>query len=536
MNVFPLFLSYFKIRFFISSYPRYYDADEGKVLSRFWELIQIFDEKSASSIASAEHIYNCIKKSLEAENISLENVIGFGSDGCNTMMGAHNSVASRFQASCPNLYVFKCICHSLHLCASEACKALPRNCEDLARNVYHFFKASAKRQHELVRFQKILDIEVHKILHPAQTRWLSLMNVVARMVEQWEALKVYFSNKRTTERLLSIDHVLTALNDPLIQLYYLFLEWALPHFTNLNQLFQSEKPVIADMYESVCSTYTELLKSYMNREYINKTPLQEIDPLNKDMFLPQQQVYLGVKVMTYLQDTELPNKRALQTDLHNGCIRFLSVSCFQIKQRFDFSNVVLQKLFIFKPRNAVAERTRNFVPTLLPLLQSLPRVTKNYVMQMQEIDNQWRRLPSFELPGGIDIQDDLDTFWHKLLNHDYDGQTSHCFRDLAQFALHVLSLPYSNAECERIFSKVNLIKTKLRSKLVTSTINASILSSQRMNRDCRKFEPTSLDFKKMSSSSLYAKKDYSKPGPSTQSEAPSEEVEEEEDIYMPSYF
>lgn len=122
-------------------------------------------------------------------------------------MGNYNSVASRFYTECPGIYVFKCICHSLHLCASEACKVLPRACEDIARNVYNEFKNSAKKIHKFREFQTFLDIKTHKILRPSQTRWLSLNAIVERMIEQWEALRLYFWNQRSTVRLLAIDQI-----------------------------------------------------------------------------------------------------------------------------------------------------------------------------------------------------------------------------------------------------------------------------------------------------------------------------------------
>lgn len=149
---------------------------------------------SAAPSANAEHLYNCVRSSFTERNVSFDNCIGFASDGCNTMMGAHNSVASRFKENCPGITIMKCICHSIHLCASEACKVLPRTCEDLARNIYNFFKSSAKRQFHFQQFQELLELDVHKMLHLSQTRWLSLLSVVLRINEQWDALLMYFTD------------------------------------------------------------------------------------------------------------------------------------------------------------------------------------------------------------------------------------------------------------------------------------------------------------------------------------------------------
>lgn len=146
------------------------------------------------------------------------------------MMGCRNSVASRFKEECLGITIIKCICHSAHLCASEACKALPRRCEDLARNIYNFMKCSAKRQAQLVQFQKFLDIKPHKILHPSQTRWLSQGAVVSRILEQWDALKLFFTDMAFSEKLLAAEQILNYLDDPLVKLCFLFLDWILPKF------------------------------------------------------------------------------------------------------------------------------------------------------------------------------------------------------------------------------------------------------------------------------------------------------------------
>lgn len=120
---------------------RYFDEEHGCISSNFFGLIQCFKDNSdeANKGMTAETIYNKLINAIASVNIPLENVIGFGSDGCNTMFGEHNSVVSRLKLNFPGILVQKCVCHSLHLCASEACKVLPRQCEDLAREVYGFF-------------------------------------------------------------------------------------------------------------------------------------------------------------------------------------------------------------------------------------------------------------------------------------------------------------------------------------------------------------------------------------------------------------
>lgn len=129
-------------------------------------------------------------------------------------------------------------------------------CEDLARDVYNFFKSSCKRYAQLKDFQDFCTVEPHHLLRPCQTRWLSLEMVVCRILEQWQPLKMFFNLHRFEERVTSGDNIYDYLNDPLLLLFYKFLEWVLPKFVNLNKLFQSEKSVIALIHSKMEETYT----------------------------------------------------------------------------------------------------------------------------------------------------------------------------------------------------------------------------------------------------------------------------------------
>lgn len=128
---------------------KFYDFNQSKIVSRIWDLCQVFNGNEPVQGATAEHLFNLVKSSFDKHKVPFSNIIRFGADGCNTMMGWKNSVATRFIDLCPNICILKCICHSLHLCASSAWKQLPRMCEDLARDVFNYFNASAKRQAQL---------------------------------------------------------------------------------------------------------------------------------------------------------------------------------------------------------------------------------------------------------------------------------------------------------------------------------------------------------------------------------------------------
>lgn len=342
-------------------------------------------------------------------------MIGFGSDGCNSMMGSNNSVASRMIHNFPGITIWTCICLSLHLCTSEACKSLPKRFEDLARRVFSCFSMSSKGSAQFVQFQEFCSTPIHKLLHPSQTRWLSLQLVVHRLLEQWDALVLYFNDKVLTERLTTVNLIHSSLNDPLIKLIFLFLDWILPKFTSLNSFFQSSNVVITQLHDKMIVTYKDILLSYMNQNYINTTDVKDIDPNIFDHFLLKAQMYFGIKVLQELQKPLIFKNNALLDDFYSRIQNFLKIACLQIKKKYNFSDPVMPTIKLIDPRIALSSETRNEYNSLFHLLNLLPRITSGNEQLMQAIDSEWRTLPLFDIPSDIkDHLDKPDIFWYKL--------------------------------------------------------------------------------------------------------------------------
>jgi len=62
----------------------------------------------------------------------------------------------------------------------------------VVRDVYNYMKQSFKRSSEFKEFQVFVDCKPNKLLQPCQTRWLSLSSCIKRVLEQFDALKLYF--------------------------------------------------------------------------------------------------------------------------------------------------------------------------------------------------------------------------------------------------------------------------------------------------------------------------------------------------------
>lgn len=86
----------------------------------------------------------------------LTNIIGFGSDGYNVIMGDSGSVKTRLSRDLPGIVILNCVGHSAHLYKCQAYKQIPESVEQLARDIYNLFKNNDKRQFDFRNFQSFV--------------------------------------------------------------------------------------------------------------------------------------------------------------------------------------------------------------------------------------------------------------------------------------------------------------------------------------------------------------------------------------------
>lgn len=105
--------------------------------------------------------------------------------------------------------------------------------------------------------------------------------VVRRILEQCQALKLYFTGEVAEEKDFQRARlILDKFNNPEIELYHTFLYYILPIVNKLNIEFQSEKPKIHLLYETISSLFKTILKNYLKNKYVDSINIFKINPRN----------------------------------------------------------------------------------------------------------------------------------------------------------------------------------------------------------------------------------------------------------------
>lgn len=442
----------------------YFDEESFKLVSCLIDLITLPD-------GTATTIYESLIKCLNEKDIPMENVIGYCSDTCNVMFGKHHSVAQMLVENYPWILTVKCTCHMIHLCSSYASKKLPKSLEDLCRNIYSHFKLSSKRLDAFVEFQEFLELEKNKILRLVDTRWLSMKGVVKRILEQYDALKLYFTSVVFEDPTHTNETILRSLNNKFNLAYLEFMDFSLGRLTSFNTLFQSETPLLHQLKDEVERLIISFCNDFLKISYVRSTSAFDIDPLDQEQQVPLNQVYTGIASMETVRSIEADlgqNHPDIQL-FRTHCRNFLIEVVVQIKERFsDCQN--LDHLSCLSP--TVAYNLE--VSSLSMLYQRMPHLEK--VAKLQDVDQEWR---DHALGLNLNDRQSPNEYWQRVFNERSPTGRNRRFPNLVKVIKVLLSLPFSNVAAERLFSQLKLIKSDQRTSLKHESL-AALLSTKLM--------------------------------------------------------
>ncbi|GBP01563.1 hypothetical protein EVAR_101094_1 [Eumeta japonica] len=101
-----------------------------------------------------------------------------------------------------------------------------------------------------------------------------------------------------------------------------------------------------------------------------------------------------------------------------------------------------------------------------PLIDIIVQFNKS-AEHIARVDDQWHQIHLLKW----NETNNTKKFWNEVL-HFKDAQGNSRFDELATFAITLLILPHSNADVERLFSSMNIIKNKQRNRMTLKLLTA----------------------------------------------------------------
>ncbi|XP_062141089.1 uncharacterized protein LOC133849197 isoform X1 [Drosophila sulfurigaster albostrigata] len=241
---------------------------------------------------------------------------------------------------------------------------------------------------------------------------------------------------------------------------------------HINKIFQSSTGDSTKLLNDIIFAINSL-KSKIIPENVN------IDILKNDFeHLVKHDCYLGYAFETKLKECKENISNDIEAEIRSKCVNFIIALINELKQRLPDNFEVFQQIDLF-----------SITKILCPKKANILHILEHLKLDSDKIEDILFQYQNIHLLNWSNLTDTI-SFWAEVSNY-VDAAGNKRFSALASFALSLLSMPWSNAEVERVFSQMNNVKTKLRNRMAVETLNSILhirYGLRRANKSCHNYE------------------------------------------------
>ena len=428
--------------------------EKGVLYTRFLTIIKL-------TAADASVVYNSLVSYLRVCKIDVSKIFGFSSDGAAVMTGKKHGVTTRLLSDNPFMLSMHCVAHKLALSCIDATKSVKEVSyyEGMPHAIHSHFSRSSKRIEHLRVWQDVLEDPQVKPLSVHQIRWLSFANCVTNV-------------RRTLPSLLTTLHS-DCEDDPMAE--SLFIAMSSYKFLYLTHFF-------SDIMSDIAMLSRKFQERDLNYEDLKKTLVATCDSIEQQYLVEhpslgqtlrefvdryaEADTYHDFEIRRSYRDTRLPEVVS----------EFATSILESIHNRFPKLEI-WDALSIFHPDtfpNSVKTKAKFGVEKLIVLVDHFgeKRGSNTPPVNPDDAKREWSLFKNHMFANLEGSSEDDGPVTVSSLAEDMlsSKQMLREFPNMTKLLAISRVLPVSSVECERGFSKQNLIKTRLRCSLTIESL------------------------------------------------------------------
>lgn len=263
---------------------RYWSEHQNKIVVHYLES-HFFGHAKADTVADT------ILTTLTNDKLHLNKLLCLASDGPNVNKAVAVQVnKSLDEVKLPHLIgIGMCNIHVVHNSFGKGIAVFGAECEQLAIDLFYWFKKSAPRREDFKLMQIDVAVEEHFLLRHVSCRWLSLEPALCRMNELWNAIVLYFTRlpetDKAVEKLDKYRSIMSKLKDPMMQVQLCFLIDIAPEFTAIMTVLQKEEPMIHLLHKMLSDFLVKLLLRFIKTSAVGTAFGKELLEVVTDFFI-----------------------------------------------------------------------------------------------------------------------------------------------------------------------------------------------------------------------------------------------------------
>lgn len=468
---------------------RYFNQNEGIKVKLLY-----FDQlPGETSDILVEHLLKCIKKySIDSK------VVCLCADNTNTNFGGvkrkgQGNVFRKLQKSLSRpILGIGCAAHILHNTVQTACDALSIDVEVIVVKVYKFFFQYTVRVTVLKEFCEFANIEYKRVLSHGNTRFLSLLPAIERILLLFDALKSYFMTIENCPAVL-----LAFFEDPVSELFLKFVHGTVQMFQISILKLESDYVTASEATE----VYEELIIKLEERKANNFIPFAA------------KQLLAKLKDDNTIDADKENHFRKNMEGFYQAGINYLKLWENSFDKANKFKWLTLQNDPTWEEMEASAIIVVSIVPNSINVDQLFDE-RSSLVQVLRHLKPNWASQPKEFTPK-------MHEKWTKIFDAFFRSNVS--FLNIFKIIEFAMCLPGTSAPAERIFSMMGSIWSAERGRLSITVLKELLNIKANSDLTCSQFhDKIKIDkcfLKKINASEKYEKKkddeEYCESGRST---------------------
>jgi hypothetical protein len=408
-------------------YMKFRNESESNHKTVFAGIIKITSCDSASILGAIRKFY------LENE-LNLNQMVMFTSDGASVMLGKRNGVAALLRQSIPHLSEQHCVAHREDLGIDDAWRCIPlmKELETLFRTVYTIFSRSSVKKAKFEEFANTAEADAISFRPLNEVRWLSRHFAVNALVKNYDILVEYLRQVVEEDNDPVHKYCLQKLENPEYHVAIVILNEILAELADLCKILQRSVLSTVEAFQFAKAKVMKLRSQYLgDKPHFHKSTLDLLSsyhsPVKTDsiiMFIQQTCDHMDHR----FPDDELKDWLVFDKD------------CFTASANLDNYS------FGFEQIKRLAEKYCGLLRKDGKSLQA-------------DLCNQY---PEFKIMIKEKLQMGAVTTFSDIVS--FTAQQDQ-FKELFSLLDICGTFQASSADCERGFSLMNNIKTKSRNRL-----------------------------------------------------------------------
>lgn len=254
-------------------------------------------------------------------------------------------------------------------------------------------------------------------------------------------------------------------------------------FETTNAFFQSSTPQIQVLRSGLLNLLQKCLVKFVKAEILKKDDCLVIDYHKKENQKDDQDLLIGQQTSEIVSSLNTCHQKEFYTYVR----KYYISACDYMVKKFPFNSNVLKNAEVAQLSNQSGSFSNlKFFIDKYPLFLHL-KEGEDHNKVLDQLQTEFSEFQAYKIPSHILEEKRIDVQWIKIGAIENEISEKKFLR-LSKVMLSILTLPHSNAECERIFSQVRKIKTDFRGSISNNSLEKLLISKLRMSKNCYETE------------------------------------------------